>query len=87
MHTSTFGYIFNGNELLVGTAGSLAPYIQEACPQMYNNIDKLFHSLHPFAMDGTPLRFLSDAAVLKAPWAAYDLCNNHCFLDESSFFS
>lgn len=75
MSSRIFGYIFYGHELLVGTAVSLEPYVQEHAPEMHKNIDKLFQALHPFAVNGTPVRFLSEACVLKASWVAYDLSN------------
>ncbi|WP_022794865.1 hypothetical protein [Marinococcus halotolerans] len=73
MSSSTFGFMFYGQELLVGTAVTLEPYMQGNVPEIHTNIDKLFQALHPFAVNGYPVRFLSEACVLKAPWAAYDL--------------
>lgn len=87
MSSSTFGYMFYGKELLVGTEVSLEPYIRGHAPEMFKNIDKLFQALHPFAVNGTAIQFLSDARVLKAPWAAYDLSHADRSSFENPFFS
>ncbi|MDZ5782027.1 hypothetical protein [Marinococcus luteus] len=76
MSSIVFGYTFYEQELLVGTAVSLDPYLNGQEVHMFESIDKLFQALHPFAVNGTPVCFLSDARVLKAPWASYDLSHN-----------
>ncbi|WP_298785587.1 hypothetical protein [uncultured Marinococcus sp.] len=73
MSSIVFGYIFYGKELLVGTRASLEPYLQGQKAKMFDSIDKLFQTLHPFAVNGTAICFLADARLLKAPWASYDL--------------
>ncbi|SDW10498.1 hypothetical protein SAMN05421781_0461 [Marinococcus luteus] len=88
MSSIVFGYTFYDKELLVGTAASLEPYLQGQKAKMFESIDKLFQTLHPFAVNGTSICFLADARVLKAPWASYDLSHRPqppCFHTRNAF--
>lgn len=89
MSSIVFGYTFYDEALLVGTAVSLEPYLQGQEAIMFESIDKLFQTLHPFAVNGISICFLADARVLKAPWASYDLSHTpqtpQCFHIHNAF--